>query len=84
MLIRFEKRYCDDCMVAHWVQIIGRDKQVCHGKDHMPKESPTHYTRWRHGGIELCEKVSARAVTTDWIFAEPVEERETVEVEQDW
>lgn len=83
-MIRFEKRYCDSCITVHWMEIVGRHNKICRGKDYFPQDSATHYTRWRYGGIELCGKVSARALHTDWIFAEPVEERESVEQEQDW
>jgi len=90
-MIRFEKLYCDECMCAHWVEVVSRNRQVCHGRNYFPQDSATHYVKHISGGYELREKVSARDLlgksqileTTDWIFAE-VQETEEQEQIQDW
>jgi len=55
-MTRFDKRYCDECMVTHWLETTNRHKDKCHGPDCLPTNTPTHYTRWNAGGIELHEK----------------------------
>jgi len=55
-MTRFDKRHCDECMVSHWLETTNRNKEVCHGPDYLPRETPTHYTRWNAGGIELHER----------------------------
>lgn len=54
---RWEKQYCDNCMCDHWVQVVRRGGVVCHGSGYMPRNTVTHYTRWRSGGIEVCAKI---------------------------
>lgn len=74
------RRYCLKCDAVHWVEIlpIMKETQICHGKNFMPRETATHYTRWRNGGIELCEKISAQpaALPLDWQFMEELANQE--------
>ena len=69
-LIRFEKRYCDLCMCEHWVQVVRYGNQVCHGEHYTPKNTETHYTRWRAGGIEVVAKISTAQMSLDWQMRE--------------
>lgn len=67
---RFEKLYCDECWCAHWVEVTESRKEICHGKDYLPKESATHYTRWKAGGIELVQKSPRQNIKAlDWQMA---------------
>ena len=78
----FSRQYCGECLAVHWVEEVTRTRFVCHGLYFVPQDTDSHYTRWRNGTIELCEKFTNAPCITDWIFAEQIEERE--EVDQDW
>lgn len=82
-MIRYERQYCDECMCVHWVQAVNRNHYVCHGVGFIPKDTATHYTRWRSAGIELVEKVGVLQPVSDWLFAGP-QEREPIDQNQDW
>ena len=51
-----EQRYCNDCMIVHWVEITPTNREKCHGKNLRPAESPTHFTRRSGRGFELVER----------------------------
>lgn len=78
MTTRFYREFCPDCMRVHWVEITEARRVICHGENYFPKETATHYTRWKAGGIELCEKVSAKPATLplDWQFLEQLANQE--------
>jgi hypothetical protein len=79
----FSRQYCGECLAVHWVEEVTRSRFVCHGVYFTPKDTETHYTRWRHGTIEMVEKAhSAPDVVTDWMFVEV--EHENPEEIQDW
>jgi hypothetical protein len=71
----FYKEFCYQCGRVHWVEITPARRVICHGETYFPKETATHYTRWRNGGIELCEQVSARRVDPAWQMAQEANER---------
>ena len=57
----YEKRYCNECLCIHWVEVTPRDKEICHGTDFSPFiESATHYHRRSTRGIEVIEKIAYR------------------------
>lgn len=70
-MTRFDKRYCDACMVSHWLETTNRHREECHGPDYLPTNTATHYTRWNAGGIEVIEKCNHR-VNTDWLLLEEI------------
>lgn len=73
-------------MAVHWLEIIA-GREICQGKDFTPKEDPTHYARWKAGGIELCEKVPTRTAqkSIDWQMAEEARAEYLLELHnQDW
>ncbi len=78
MITRFYREYCEKCARVHWVEVTEARRTICHGENFMPRETPTHYTRWRNGGIELCEKVSAQpaALPLDWQFMQELANQE--------
>ena len=81
----FVRQYCDECITVHWMEEITRHRLTCHGRHFIPKNSETHYTRWRYGTIELIEKAHSAPDVTDWMFAEVERlEREHPEEFQDW
>lgn len=46
----FERRYCDECIDVHWVEVqnVGdkpREKIVCHGYAYYPSNTPTHFVK---------------------------------------
>lgn len=69
----FEQRYCDDCMVKHWVEVSRAGRQTCHGETYTPRETPTHYTRRLGHGLELVQKSKrqpqAERLPIQWQFA---------------
>lgn len=76
----FSRQYCGECLTVHWMEEVTRTRFVCHGRYYTPRETPTHYTRWRAGTIELCEKIGGgQDVINDWFFAEQVEEAEEIQ-----
>lgn len=79
---RFEQHYCDECMTTHWVEIIGH-REICQGESYTPKDTPTHYTKWSAGGIELLEKANRQQLPIEWIVLAETE-RETIDQNQDW
>lgn len=83
---RFEKHYCIKCMCEHWVEIIA-GREICQGEDFTPHEDATHYTRWRYGGLELCEKVPTRQTqkALEWQLAQEAREQFELELSnQEW
>jgi len=71
----FFKEYCLKCDCIHWVEITPARRAICHGEAFFPRETATHYTRWRNGGVELCERISARPADLAWKMAQEAEER---------
>jgi len=76
---RYEKQFCEIHNCAHWVQMVGHRNYICHGEAFLPTASPEQYTRYRNGGLEICEKATAartirrvELVETgiDWLMAE--------------
>jgi len=52
----YEQKYCDKCVMVHWVELTRRQTQICHGETYSPHGDPTHYTRRLGHGIEVIEK----------------------------
>ena len=58
----YEKRFCDDCIAVHWVELTHQDKAICHGEEYSPHSDPTHYTRRSGRGVEVIEKIDYAAI----------------------
>ena len=85
----YEQRYCDECVMVHWLEVTRRQKQICHGETYSPHGDPTHYTRRLGHGIEVIEK--SYNLPLEWhLPAEQAgmvleeKERETIDQQQDW
>jgi hypothetical protein len=76
-MTRFDKRYCEQCMIEHWLETTNPRHEECHGEDYMPKDTATEYTRWNAGGIEVLPKVSTTRMSScpargvDWQIRDP-------------
>jgi hypothetical protein len=81
----YEKRWCDDCLTVHWLEVTPNQKEICHGENFTPANTITHYMRKSGKGFEMVEKMQYRKpLTTDWqIVAEGSEYLKTVQ-EQDF
>jgi len=64
----YESRYCDNCCCQHWVEITRTGRQVCHGDQFAPRDTPTTYTRRAGRGYEVIEKYVA-PLHLDWEMA---------------
>lgn len=57
----FFKRYCDDCLAVHWIEVTASGKEICHGYEYFPRETPAAYTKHAPGGgIAVIEKIAYR------------------------
>lgn len=42
----FERRYCNDCMLFHFVEVTPRGEEICHGENYyFDLTHKTHYTK---------------------------------------
>jgi hypothetical protein len=58
----YERRYCDDCLTVHWLEITPLNREICHGVSFSPvRETRTHYARRTGKGFTRLEKATARA-----------------------
>ena len=67
MTTYYEIRYCDNCCCQHWVEITRSGRQVCHGDQFAPRNTPTTYTRRAGRGYEVIEKYINQPL--DWQIA---------------
>lgn len=78
----YEQRYCNECVIVHWMEVTRAQRAICHGEAFYPHSSLTHYTRRLGRGIEVIEKQSYN-LPIDWQMV--VQERhETIDQDQDW
>jgi hypothetical protein len=51
----FEKRFCDDCMIVHFVQVTRHDAEICRGENYYfdTLHKGTHFSRRLGQGFEL-------------------------------
>jgi len=63
----YESRYCNECCCQHWVEITRTGRQVCHGDQFAPRDTPTTYTRRAGRGYEVIEKYINQPL--DWQIA---------------
>jgi len=67
----FENKFCDECLVHHWVELSRTGRQTCHGEQFQPtKASPAHYARRVGRGYELIEKKPSAQDITWQLIAE--------------
>ena len=79
------REYCHECIDVHWVEITEARRVICHGKNFFPKETPTHYTRWRNGGIDLVPRTPKSKAALEWQLAQEArEEAELAILNQEW
>ena len=65
----YESRYCDNCCCQHWVEITRTGRQVCHGDQFAPRDTPAHYARRAGRGIELVAKLLPAPLPLEWQIA---------------
>ena len=83
----FERDYCPECMLSHMVEKTRAGKIICHGQEYYfdALKNRTHYARRLGKGFELVPMTrpeQATALTLDWQIAQ--EERESIDMDQDW
>jgi hypothetical protein len=81
----YEQRYCNECVMVHWLEVTPARKEICHGEEFYPHSTPTHYTRRLGRGVEMIEKQSYNLPLV-WQMAleAQADERETIDQSQDW
>ena len=52
----FERRWCGDCLIVHFVEVTRAGREICHGEHYIPRDTATHYTRRSGRGFEVIEK----------------------------
>ena len=52
----YERRWCSDCLAVHFVEVTRAGREICHGENFIPRDTPTHYSRRRGRGFEMVEK----------------------------
>lgn len=66
----FEKRFCDNCIAVHFVEVTPKGGEICHGEHFIPRDTPTHYVKHMGKGYELREKYHpANLLPLDWQMA---------------
>lgn len=80
----FERTYCPDCMIAHFVELTRARDVICHGEDYYftAINKRTHYARRLGKGFELVPII--KPTQLEWIIAEEIKEPEYIDIEQDW
>lgn len=55
----YEKRYCFQCLIVHWLEVTPTNKDICHGETYNPlTPSLTHYPRRTGKGYAVMEKMT--------------------------
>ena len=52
----YERRWCGDCLKAHFVEVTRAGREICHGENFIPRDTATHYSRRSGRGFEMVEK----------------------------
>ena len=80
----YERDYCPECMHAHMIEKTRSGRVICQGENFYFETlaKKTHYARRLGKGFELVPLATPRALPLEWQMAE--EEREYIDVEQDW
>ena len=69
MTTYYEIRYCDNCCCQHWVEITRTGRQVCHGDQFAPRDTPAYYARRAGRGYEVVEKYIRQPLPLEWQIA---------------
>jgi len=79
----FERDYCPECMIAHWVEKTRRGLVICHGEDFFfaAQTTRTHYNKHQGKGFEL---IPMNDRQLDWLMAQEVDEPQYIDVDQGW
>jgi hypothetical protein len=78
----YEQRYCNECVIVHWLEVTRSHKQICHGEAYSPHGDPTHYTRRLGRGVEVIEK--SYSLPLEWQMTLEEKERDNTDQSQDW
>jgi hypothetical protein len=66
----YEQRFCDDCMCTHFIEVTATNREICHGHDYLPRETPTQYVKRSGRGFQVIEKYHpANTLPIDWQLA---------------
>ena len=52
----YERHWCSNCLAVHFVEVTRAGREICHGENFIPRDTPTHYSRRRGRGFEMVEK----------------------------
>lgn len=85
MYTYFEKRFCDQCLAVHFVEITDKGREICHGETFTPRDTATHYVKRSGRGYKLAEKFHpANAIALDWQMAADEHDRREEAKLSDW
>ena len=80
----YEQRYCNECVIVHWVEVTRAKRVICHGEAYSPHGDPTHFTRRLGRGVEEIEKSYNLPIVWQMALEANEPERETIDQSQDW
>jgi len=84
--MHFEKVYCHDCLIVHFVEVTHTGRVVCHGENYFfsAQTARTHYSRRQGKGFELVPITNPKQMPLEWQMLADLKEPKYIDIDQDW